>query len=268
MSVMISGRFWLIAACSAIVVAAASAGAFTPPPDTAIPKGPFGDSVRRGEAIFTDTQKNGRPFVGNALNCSNCHLDHGRQPDAAPMWAAWLLYPEFRTKNGKVNTMALRIQECFCYSMNGKMPPSDSQLVTDLESYFYWLATGAPTGQKLPGQGYPALNGPHKAPDIGRGKTAYSTHCVICHGADGNGNRQAGIPPLWGPHSFNKGAGMYQVETAARFILTNMPLGLGGTLSVQQAYDIASYIESQPRPADPRVTDRAGKSELMGPRVP
>lgn len=240
-------------------LAVMAAHAFVPPSENVIPQGPFGESVRRGEAIFTDTRKNARPFVGNALNCSNCHLDHGRKPGAAPMWAAWPLYPQFRAKNGKVNTMALRIQECFRYSMNGRMPPADSQLIADLESYFYWLATGAPTGQKLPGQGYPALAGPQSTPDARRGKTSFSDHCVACHGADGHGNKQADIPPLWGMGSFNKGAGMYQVETAARFIHANMPLGQGGTLSVRQAYDIAAYIESQPRPPDPRALDKIGK---------
>ena len=34
----------------------------------------------RGEAIFTSTHKYAGPFVGNNLNCSNCHLDRGRRP--------------------------------------------------------------------------------------------------------------------------------------------------------------------------------------------
>jgi thiosulfate dehydrogenase len=231
---------------------AASALPFTPPPESAIPKSPFGDSLRRGMAIFTDTQKKSRPYVGNGLNCSNCHLDHGRRAGAAPMWAAWTLYPAFRTKNNKVNTMALRIQECFRYSMNGKMPPSDSAVITDLEAYFFWLAKGAPTGEKLPGQGYPDLPPAKTAANALRGQQEFTQRCAGCHGADGNGNKDAGFPPLWGPRSFNKGAGMYQAETLARFIRANMPVGQEGSVSPEQARDIAAYIESKPRPADPR----------------
>ncbi|HEY5083193.1 MAG TPA: hypothetical protein VII48_01620, partial [Rhizomicrobium sp.] len=55
----------------------ASAMAFTPPPESAIPKGPLGDSIKRGEQIFTATHKYAGPFVGNNLNCSDCHLDQG-----------------------------------------------------------------------------------------------------------------------------------------------------------------------------------------------
>ena len=226
--------------------------AFTPPPESAIPKGPLGDSVRRGEAIFTATHKFAGPFVGNNLNCSNCHLDRGRKPGSIPMWGAWPLYPQFRTKNGKVNTMALRIQECFQYSMNGKKPAADSDVITDLQSYFAWLATGAPTGMSLPGQGSPALPASGKPPDPERGAQLFEKSCSACHGANGHGNDSAGIPPLWGPQSFNKGAGMHEVEKAARFIRANMPVGQEGTLTPDQARDIAAYIDSKPRPADPR----------------
>ena len=227
--------------------------AFTPPPESAIPTGPLGDSIKRGEAIFTDTHKHAGPFVRNNLNCSNCHLDRGRKADSIPMWGAWPLYPQFRAKNGKINTMALRIQECFLYSMNGKKPPADSDVVTDLESYFAFLATGAPTGETLPGAGYPALPASANAPDPKRGEELFAKNCVACHGADGQGNDAAGFPPLWGPRSYNGGAGMHEVEKAARFIRANMPLGQENTLTPDQARDLAAFIDNKPRPADPRT---------------
>ncbi|HXS05558.1 MAG TPA: c-type cytochrome [Rhizomicrobium sp.] len=232
---------------------AAPSLAFTPPPESAIPKGPLGQSIKRGEAIFTATHKNAGPYVGNNLNCSNCHLDRGRKADSIPMWGAWPLYPQFRAKNGKINTMALRIQECFLYSMNGKKPPADSDVVTDLESYFAWLATGAPTGATLPGASYPALPASTTPPDPKRGAQLFAKHCVACHGANGAGNDAAAIPPLWGPQSYNGGAGMHEVEKAARFIRANMPQGQENILTPQEARDVAAYIDSQPRPADPRT---------------
>jgi thiosulfate dehydrogenase len=236
-----------------VISHAASAMAFTPPSESAIPKGPLGDSVKRGEAIFTATHKYAGPFVGNNLNCSDCHLDSGRKPGSIPMWGAWPLYPQFRTKNDKVNTMALRIQECFLYSMNGKKPPADSDTITDLESYFAWLATGAPTGMTLAGASYPVLPASNNSPDPQRGAQLFAKTCVSCHGAKGEGNAAAAIPPLWGPQSFNAGAGMHEVEKAARFIRANMPLGQDNTLTPDQARDLAAYINSKPRPADPRT---------------
>ena len=63
------------------------------------------------------------------------------------------------------------------------------------------------------------------------------------------------FPALWGPKSFNVGAGMARLNNAAAFVKQNMPLGQGGTLSDQEAFDVAAYFTSQPRP------DFAGKSE-------
>ncbi len=59
------------------------------------------------------------------------------------------------------------------------------------------------------------------------------------------------MPPLWGSDSFNDGAGMARLITAANFIHFNMPHGadyLNPQLSVADAWDIAAYMISQPRP--------------------
>ena len=58
--------------------AAAPSKAFTPPPDSAIPQNDFGKMVRLGENIFHDTQRYAAKYVGNKLQCSNCHIDRGR----------------------------------------------------------------------------------------------------------------------------------------------------------------------------------------------
>jgi len=120
---------------------------FVPPSEADIPNDVFGETVRRGIAIFTDTRNEAKQFAGDGLNCSSCHLDRGRRPGAAPMWAAWVRYPRFRSKNDAVNTMAMRIQGCFRFSMNGTPPPDDSEIITALQTYFYWLARGAPANR-------------------------------------------------------------------------------------------------------------------------
>lgn len=231
--------------------------AFAPPPETAIPAGPLGEEVALGRSIFTDTGNAAPDFVGNDLKCSNCHLDAGRRANAAPLWAAYGLYPQFRTKNGHVNTFAERVQECFKYSMNGKAPPAGDRVLVAVESYAAFLATGAPHGVKLTGQGYQKLPKPPSPADYGRGQAVFVATCARCHGADGNGQRSEGqviFPPLWGPRSYNWGAGMGDLQNAAGFIAANMPQDHPGTLTNQQAWDVAAYIDGKPRPQDPRFT--------------
>lgn len=237
---------------------------FTPPAESAIPAGPDGDAIRRGREIFLHTGQTVGAHVGNGLACGNCHLDAGRRDNAAPMWAAWGKYPAYRAKNGRINTMEDRIHDCFLYSMNaagspsGAPPPYGDDVYRDLQLYFAWLATGAPTGATLNGRGYIQLPPTALGHDPARGKAVYDSHCAACHGAQGQGqlntDGSVAYPPLWGAKSYNWGAGMTNVRTAAGFIAANMPYGQGYTLTTQQAWDVAAYIDSRDRPRDPRQT--------------
>jgi thiosulfate dehydrogenase len=95
------------------------------------------------------------------------------------------------------------------------------------------------------------------AQDYARGQTVYEHDCALCHGADGLGQRAAGryvFPPLWGRDSYNWGAGMQDLDNAAAFIKANMPLSRGGSLSDQDAWDVAMFVNAHERPQDPRYT--------------
>ncbi|HAN56339.1 MAG TPA: cytochrome C, partial [Betaproteobacteria bacterium] len=230
---------------------------FTPPPESAMPKKEFGQSVQLGRDIFIHTERYAGQYYGTTnMNCSSCHLDAGRLANAAPLWAAYVSYPAYRSKNKKVNTFASRMQGCFKYSMNGTAPPLGDPVLIALETYAYWLATGAPIDPKIKGRGYPKVPKPSLSPDYTRGQQVFKQHCAVCHGADGGGQvdatGQPNFPALWGAKSFNWGAGMGSLKNASGFIKTNMPLGLGGTLSDQQAWDVAQFLNSHERPQDPR----------------
>lgn len=242
---------------AAVAASTAVAGSFTPPDHADIPEGPFGDVVRRGRDIFTNTGEHAAAYVGNGLSCGNCHLDAGRLADSAPLWGAWVRYPAYRNKTGSVNNFTERLQGCFVYSMNGKAPAADSPEMLALETYSFWMSQGAPVGTTLPGAGYPKDFKPPQPPDYARGKSVFQENCALCHGEAGQGQQVTGryvFPPLWGSDSYNWGAGMHQLDNAAGFIKANMPLGRGGSLSDQQAWDVAMYMNAQERPQDPRYT--------------
>ena len=230
---------------------------FTPPPDDKIPDNEFGKMVRFGQAVFEDTQHNAKAFTGNTLRCANCHIDGGRLANSAPLWAAYVAFPAYRSKNGHVNTLQERMQGCFLFSMNGKEPPLNDKVLIGLESYAHFLATGAPTGANLPGRGYPKLPQPARL-NYAHGQQVYAQKCALCHRPDGQGQSVADgtvvFPPLWGPRSYNWGAGMASIDSAAGFAKANMPFSQGNTLTDEEAWDAATYLDSQERPQDPRFS--------------
>lgn len=231
---------------------------FQPPSEQDMPEDEFGKTVKMGRDIFEHTERYAGKYVGKESNlrCSSCHLDAGRLANSAPMWAAYVSYPAYRSKNKHVNTFPERVQGCFKYSMNGTAPPLGDPVLVALESYAYWLANGAPIDSKIPGRGYPKMSNPPLSKDYHRGQQVYEQHCAMCHGADGAGQAdnagRPNFPALWGAKSFNWGAGMASIKNAAGFIKANMPLGLGDTLSDQQAWDVAMFMDSHERPQDPR----------------
>lgn len=228
---------------------------FQPPLEKDIPDNDFGKLVKLGRDVFMDTQTHAKPYVGNSLNCVNCHLDAGRLANSAPLWGAYGMYPAYRTKTKKVDTIENRMQGCFMYSMNGKAPAADAPEMKALVVYMYWMSTGTPVGKSLPGRVYLDLKKPKREPTWEAGETVYQKNCMICHGKNGDGqyvNGKTVFPPLWGKNSFNWGAGMHRINTAAGFIKANMPLGQGNKLSDQEAWDVAFYVNSHNRPSDPR----------------
>ena len=206
-------------------------------------------NVVYGYEIITDTQKHASRYVGNSLDCSNCHLQAGTQKEALPLNVAGM-YPKWRAKNGKRNGIGLRIRECFLYSLDGIMPPEDAPEVLAIAAYVSYLSQGEVMGAEPEGRGVPTLPATGYDPNPANGRSVYLEQCSSCHGEQGEGIGE--MPAVWGLDSYNKGAGMNGIREAAGFIWANMPFGNGKSLSPQQALDVSAYLNLQYRPADPR----------------
>jgi len=224
---------------------------FAPPSPETIPGDQRGEQIRLGYKIVVNTQEYGKRYVGNALNCTNCHLDAGLNPNAASFVGISILYPQYRERAGRQMTLADRINECFERSMNGKSLPPDSVKLTAIVAYIEWLSQNMPPGSAVPWRGIPRLTSTHQ-PDPLSGKNVFVKKCVFCHGSDGQGTMAA--PPVWGPRSYTIGSEMAQVSVAASFIKANMPRGWGWTVTDDEAFDVAAYINTQPRPDFPDKT--------------
>ena len=203
-------------------------------------------SVRRGRALLVATRDSLPGQVGNRLRCTSCHLNDGRQANAIPWIGVTARYPQYRSRSGAVSTLEDRINDCFRRSMNGVALAPDSRDMRDMVAYMAFLSRGAPPDGAVHGAGLPAMT--PLVPDRRRGAAVFVARCVSCHGARGDGSARA--PALWGPQSYTIGAGMARLRTAASFIRHNMPLG-NASLTDQQAFDVAAYVNAMPRPDFP-----------------
>ena len=216
------------------------------PHDSLIPEGPLGASIRRGRAILAATRDSLPQHVGNQLRCVSCHFDNGTRANVMPWIGVYGQFPQYRARAGGIQVIQDRINDCFERSMDGKALPEESGAMRDIIAYLAFLSLGVPGGAKVPGQGLPPLE-PQPGDTI-RGAAVYASSCARCHGQKGEGGA---APPVWGDGSYNIGAGMSRVRTAAAFVRVAMPYDQPGTLTDQQAFDVAAYINSRPRPDFP-----------------
>jgi thiosulfate dehydrogenase len=211
--------------------------------------------VLQGYRIFRQTGRYASAFVGNGLTCGNCHLNAGQRDRGMPLVGVAAVFPEYRARSGRLISLEDRIRDCFERSMNGTAPGYDSPELLSVAAYITWLSQGQPVGRPPTWRGRNVIARAAQVPvaklDTAAGHAVYSRVCVGCHGAGGEGVELGGARPgpLWGPRSWNDGAGMARVYTAAGFIRYAMPLTAPGTLTDREAQDVAAYINSQPRPS-------------------
>lgn len=248
-------------------VPAATGGRTIPPSawkaatEQSIPRGSAGDMIRYGKLLITHTSIYFGPrgtiaHLSNGMNCQNCHLAAGTRLFANNFAGFTSSYPKLSGRNGKVETASERISECFERSLSGTAPDTSKREIKSILAYMKWIGRDVKKGQHLFGGGTEKLSFMNGPADPVKGKAVFMIKCQNCHGRNGEGSlTQDGksyiYPPLWGEHSYNDGAGMYRVINLAGFVKNNMPFGASyqtPQLTDQEAWNVAAFINSQPRP--------------------
>ncbi|MDX1761272.1 MAG: c-type cytochrome [Christiangramia sp.] len=204
-------------------------------------------------------------FAGNNLTCVSCHLQAGTQAGAGSWIGVTGRFPQFRGRSNNEGSIEDRVNGCMQRSMNGEKLPNDSREMKAIVAYMDWLGEDLPKEREKEFKGFPKIEIPDVTVDLDKGKKLFLKECAVCHGEDGQGQKMKDAsmvyqyPPLWGPDSFNDGAGMHRVITAAQFIKSNMPFGQANwenpVLSDEEAYHLAGYINSFSRPHKTNLTN-------------
>ena len=237
-------------------------------PDAAqIPQDAEGQRIRAGMALLQQTTRLAGPlaqdpskrFSRNNLNCVNCHQAGpsglpGSKPYALPLVNAVNDYPKLDPKSMRMITLEQRVAGMF-----GKGEVELTAQTPELQAilaYLRWLGSAAEPGKAMTGSGLKEVALPERAADPARGRGLFAARCAQCHGAGGEGMPAADFaqgggylfPPLAGDDTYDDGGHMYMVPLLTRFIHANMPLGSSADapqLKVDEAYDIAAYINSE-----------------------
>ena len=232
-----------------------------------LPDDEKGRLIRRGRDLITATYAHIGPevadpakrYAGNNLACRNCHLDAGTKKFGNPLWGLKDRYPHYNAETGGAISLEERLNGCMTRSMNGRPLPLDAPEMRAMAAYIDFLSQGVKPGEELSGYGSGQMAELDRAADPKRGQAIYKQTCAICHGTNGEGLRRSlpstdlgyMVPPLWGSDSFNDAAGMNRLTTLANFVHFNMPNGTSYVmprLSVEDSWDVAAYVVSQPRP--------------------
>lgn len=195
--------------------------------------------------------------ITNGMNCQNCHLEAGTKIWGNNYSAVAANYPKYRERSGTIENIYKRVNDCIERSLNGKPLDTLSREMQALKAYIEWVGKDVAKGTKPAGAGITELTYLYQAADPGKGKEIYTAKCQSCHGENGEGKFDGTgtgyqYPPLWGAHSFNFGAGLYRISRFAGYIKSNMPFGANydnPQLSDEEAWNVAAYVLSKPRPA-------------------
>lgn len=233
-----------------------------PPDSNSIPNTAAGDQIRYGRDLIAHTSlylgpKGTIAPISNGMNCQNCHLAAGTKPWGNNYGAVASTYPKYRDRSGSVESIEKRVNDCLERSLNGKALDSSSREMQAIVAYMHWLGTGVAKGKKPLGSGINSLKYLNRPADPEKGKIVYLEKCQLCHGPNGAGVRDTvtGVgyifPPLWGTESYNIGAGLFRLSRMAGYVKDNMPYGVSygnSQLTDEQAWDVAAFINSRPRP--------------------
>jgi thiosulfate dehydrogenase len=231
-----------------------------------IPNNQFGDEVRYGRELMLRTAYFIGPegikgkYLGNKMNCTNCHQDAGTKPFSFNLMRSHEQYPQYRAREGKVLTLAERVNNCIERPHNGKPLPLDSREMVALLSYLKWINGFVSKNKVFKGEKNLEISFPGRAASSERGSKLFEIHCQRCHGAEGEGKLQVDsmtyiYPPLWGEKAYQPGSSMHRIIKQAQWLKANMPFDKTTWdkpfLSDEDALDIAAFINDDnlhPRP--------------------
>lgn len=233
-----------------------------------LPNTEDGNLIRYGRELIVNTSaylgpKGKVAQITNGMSCENCHIEAGTRANGNSFVLVSTGYPKYRDRSGRVESIEFRIKDCMERSLNGNPVDSLSKEMKAMKAYLKWVGKDVKKGTKPIRSATVEIPFLTRAAEPQKGKIVFVEKCQRCHGINGTGvmfpdSTGYMYPPLWGEHSYNISAGLYRIIKLAAFIKYNMPFGskqVPPQLTDEDAWDVAAFIVSQPRPEKKFIDD-------------
>ncbi len=222
-----------------------------------MPGGKYGDAVRYGRELMLHTAYyigpegvNGH-YTGNKMNCTNCHRDAGTRPYAFNLLRSFRDYPQYRAREGRILSLAERINNCVMRPNLGKPLPLDGKEMISIMAYLKFLSDSSNISKTTKGLKNMEVELPDVAASSDRGEVLYAQNCERCHAKNGEGKMRFDkvtyeYPPVWGLLAYRPGSSMHRVVKLAQWLKGNMPYDKTAEgkpfLTDAEALDIAAFV--------------------------
>lgn len=223
-----------------------------------LPDGEYKNMVQYGYELMTNTTKYIGPngiagsHLGNKMNCTHCHQNAGTKNYSFSLVNSHVEYPQYRSRENMVLTLADRVNNCITRPHNGKPIDYNSKEMRAYLTYFKFLYDWA-RENNIKHKKVIDIEFTDEPADYKEGEKLYLQHCASCHQPNGEGVMRADssvyeYPPLWGMNAYQPGSSMHRVIKLAQWLKANMPYNIATAkkpfLTDKQAIDIAAFINN------------------------
>lgn len=211
----------------------------------------YGRELMLNTAYYIGAEGVKAQYTGNKMNCTNCHQLAGTKPYSFNLMKSHATYPQYRAREGRVLTLAERVNNCVVRPHNGKPLPLDGEEMIAFLSYLKWINEQQNEHTYNQGSVNLTVSLMDRPANPDKGAELYAAKCSRCHGPNGEGvltlSKSTYIyPPLWGNEGYQPGSSMHRIIKQAQWLKANMPYDSATwykpVLTDEEALDVAAFI--------------------------
>lgn len=196
------------------------------------PDDPMSPYIEDGKELLYSTMSDEN---GSELSCMSCHAD-GTGTNGVSLVGVTSQFPKYEPREGTVVPLVEHINNSITRTLNAEKLEYDGEEMRSIVAYLTYISEGIEVGSEAVSADGEAEMVEIPEPDLGNGEEIYEERIA------------ESSPELWGEFSFTDGSNMSRMSVMTNYVKNYLPEDEPGSLSEQEAADVAGYILSKDRP--------------------